>query len=271
MRPSRITIPFAILCACGPAPRPSEDNNGVAPDAPTAPEIDAAVEEVLPDASNSACKQPSSGGQCETLNFSFSTQQACTIGVLPGAQIDGEGFITVDGTDHRVLALNRLGAGHVIGWCDGTTTRELLQHQVLVKYLGQMQAPRVASFGRSVLCQPGANPSSIEPNQATYLGESLPAQYVGDPAKLAQDWDVVVYCGLYEWSTDWSSTLEPYVSCYGKGVLGVMDYRDSAQQASDFDNINVLMAPAGFKFEPTSIDWASGSGQFAECVPDVIL
>ena len=269
MRSSSLSLTLALTYACGPqSQRPDTQPDAAAPhvepDAAAIAPMDAPLGEVT-------CGPATAPATCEKLEFGFSTQQACTIGLLPGQAVDGEGFITVNNTNHRVLTLNRLGWGHVIGWCDATTTRELIGNASLIQYLGQSNAPRVASFGHSVLCEPGANPSSIYASQATYLGTQLPPQYVGNPAVLAQDWDVIIYCGMYEWSTDWSSTLQPYVECLGKGVLAVMDYRQSGANSADFNNINSFVAPAGFAFEPASIDWASGSGAFNQCVPGVFL
>jgi hypothetical protein len=273
LRSSSLSIAVILTAGCGPQARTVETEPDASAPEQQNPEPDAAVAQVFMDAPTGSvtCATPPASGACEKLELNFSTQQACTIGVLPGQAVDGEGFITVNSQNYRVLTLNRYGYGHLIGWCDATTVRDLLGQQAISKYLGQTATPRVASFGPSVLCEPGANPSSLYANQATYLGAQLPAQYVGNPAVLAQDWDVVIFCGMYEWTNDWSSTLQPYVQCMGKGVLAVMDYRQSGANAADFTNINSVVAPAGFAFEPASIDWASGSGGFNQCLPGVIL
>ena len=47
------------------------------------------------------------GCACGKLEFTIDTQQSCAISILPGFSVDGEGFISVGGQNHRVFAMDR--------------------------------------------------------------------------------------------------------------------------------------------------------------------
>jgi len=204
---------------------------------------------------------------CEDIDFTIQTQQACAISILDGFELDGEGFINLGGEDHRVFAMDRWGDGHVIAWCDATTLPELLGAFNATGYLGQEDDPLVASFGDDFLCDPAV--WGLPPG-ITYLGEDLPAYYADDPAGLAADWDAVILCGFrIPWATDWSDEIASFVSDHGKGFLAVMEYESLAFDA-DFDAMNLITDPAGIHFEPLNLDWAPTSTSVVlDCVPDV--
>jgi hypothetical protein len=205
---------------------------------------------------------------CESIEFTIQTMQACAISILDGFEMDGEGFISLGGNDYRVFAMDRWGEGHVVAWCDATTLPELLAAFNVTGYLGQVESPHVASFGDNYLCNPAMYAGL--PADITYLGEDLPAIYQGDAAGLAADWDVIVLCGFrIGWDTDWSEELGSFVADLGKGFLAVMEYESLAFQ-EDFDAMNLITAPAGIAFEPLNLEWAPTSTSVTlECVPDV--
>lgn len=206
---------------------------------------------------------------CPSIQFSIDTKQACAISVLPGFTLDAEAFIQVGGTDHRVLAMDRWGDGHVIAWCDSTTTYALLNAFDALGYLGQTQTPKVASFGDTYLCTPGNGISNL-PASITYLGTDLPASYQGNAAQLAADYDVLLFCGFrIPWSYDWSAEIEAFVTVHGKGFLAAMDYEGVVQQ-TDFQNMTKITDGAGIVFEPLNLPWAPASTNVVlDCVPDV--
>ena len=212
------------------------------------------------------------GGTCDicpSIQFSIETKQACAISVTPGFTLDAEAFINVAGTDHRVLAMDRWGDGHVIAWCDSTTTYELLNAFDALGYLGQTANPSVASFGDTYLCTPGNGISNL-PSSVTYLGTDLPAYYSNNAAQLASDYDVLIFCGFrIPWTNDWSAEIEEFVSVHGKGLLAAMDY-EGVVQASDFQNMTTITDGAGIVFEPLNLPWAPASTNVVlDCVPDV--
>jgi len=210
------------------------------------------------------------GCNCGKLEFSIDTQQSCAMTILPGFDMDGEGFINVGGQDHRVFAMDRWGKGHVIAWCDSTRLPQLLEAFNVAGYLGQSKTPKVMSFGDDYLCKPGGIATNPLQSWVSYQGQDMPTKYKGNAALLAQEWDVVIFCGFrIPWTTEWSAEIAEFVSVYGKGFLASMDYQGTVTQA-DFDNMTKITKPAGIQFEPLSLAWAPSSTSVSiECVPDL--
>jgi len=215
------------------------------------------------------CDDPQSPEcDCEELSFNIDTKQSCSLDLLDGFELDGEGFITLEGMDHRVFALDRWGDGHIVAWCDGTTASDLTTAFEVFAYLGQVDNPKVASYGDTSLCEDGT--INDFPGSVPYLGQDLPAQYVGDAAKLAADYDVIILCGFrIPWTTDWSSVLAQYVGVHGKGLLAVGEYEGVSEQV-DFDELTKITSPSGIVFNPLNLDWAPSATTVAiDCVPDL--
>ncbi|MBW2275851.1 MAG: hypothetical protein JRF63_00075 [Deltaproteobacteria bacterium] len=207
---------------------------------------------------------------CENIEFNIATQQSCAISILDGFEIDGEGFIELYDEEYRVFAMDRWGDdGHIIAWCDSTTINALLEAFNVTGYLGQVEEPVVASFGDYYLC----NPDGLEgymPDYVNYLGEDMPAEYIGHPELMAADFDVLILCGFrIDWLTDWSAEIQSFVTDYGKGFLPAMDYEGTVT-LEDFDKVNEIIAPTGIEFEPLNLAWAPASCSVVlECVPDL--
>jgi hypothetical protein len=210
------------------------------------------------------------GCECGKLEFAIDTQQSCSISVLDGFQLDGEGFINLAGQDHRVFAMDRWGAGHVIAWCDSTTLPQLLAAFNVTGYLGQVDNPKVLSFGDEYLCKPGGIATNPLPSYVQYQGFDLPLQYKNDAAQLAADWDVVIFCGFrIGWNNDWTNEIGQFVAQHGKGFLAVMDYEGVVKQ-EDFTNMSKITSPGGIQFNPLNLAWAPSSTSVSiECVPDL--
>lgn len=234
------------------------------------------IDVFLPDAPNDALTCPDGGVPgdpgcaCGKLEFKIDTQQSCAISVLPGFQLDGEGFINVGGQNHRVFAMDRWGKGHVVAWCDSTRLPQLLAAFDVTGYLGQTKQPKVLAFGDEYLCKPGGIQDNPLPSTLAYQGKDLPLKYQGNAALLAQEWDVVIFCGFrVPWATEWSKELGEFVSVHGKGLLAVMDYQGVVTQ-TDFTNMSKITSPAGIQFDPLSLAWAPSSTSVSiECVPDL--
>jgi hypothetical protein len=210
---------------------------------------------------------------CGRFKFTVETMQACSLSLLPGFEVDAESFITVGGQRHRVFAMSRWGKGHIVAWCDTTTIPQLLAAFKTTDYLGQTTSPRVASFGYENLCRPGALSGINLPTSITYLGNSLPEHYWGDPKALARDWDVIIHCGYgMTRPRDWSPLLVPFVEQEGKGLLAAMDYESSFITKADFDRMNVVTARSGIQFNPLNLPWAPASTEVVlDCVPDTVI
>lgn len=210
------------------------------------------------------------GCDCGKLEFNIDTKQSCSIGLEPGASVDGEGFISLGGQQHRVFAMDRWGNGHIVAWCDSTTLPELLAAFDVAGYLGQVPTPKVASFGDDYLCEPGKLPNQALPASIQYQGKDLPAKYKGNAAALASDFDVVIFCGFRQgWPNPWITELGDFVSVHGKGLLAVMDY-EGVVTTADFANMSAITQPSGIVFNPLNLAWApSATNVSIECVPDL--
>ena len=219
---------------------------------------------------------------CAPLHFSSGLAESCALVRSPCVPLDLAAFAPVTcplaGSDPcietkeaalEVFALNRYGKGHVAASCDSTGLTGLLQELPLVTYLGGSKDARVASVG-SYPCDIGTI--------GTFLGSGLPAKYVGAPAALANDFDVVVLCGSPTSFMDhsehgvvdvaWAPTFVSFVRDFGKGLLVVADYaRNCASPADVFAPLNAITEGAGISFAAVDLGYSSVTID-AECVPD---
>ncbi len=227
------------------------------------------------------------GGACDCSDYSFviDTKQSCAIEVNPASAnpgalpLDAESFITLNGTDYRVFALDRFGEGRVVAWCDGTTLSELSRAMPLFDYLAQTETPKLASVGYEIFCG-GVSPTEdvdgsllwpalgLDERYVEYLGNSLPAEYANDPARLAEDYDGLIVCGwMMDWTEDFSAVVQSFVTEYGKGVALVGEY---ASDAEDIAGLNAYAQGTGIEFQEISVDWApTSSAVDLDCVPEV--
>lgn len=271
-----VAVPVAVVAACGSTP-----TSTFVPDSGTHPDgggVDATVDApvILPgDGGPQTCGdgQALVDGSCETcasIDVKVQTQASCSLSILNGFTMDGEGFITVQNQTHRIFAIDRYGTGHMIAWCDGTTNADLIKAFDVRGYLSQKKTPKLASFGYGVLCQ-----APYVPADFTYLGQDLPVKYQNNAAGLAADWDAIVFCGFgIPWSWDWSQVLSDFASVHGKGILLSMDYfgPPGLATSSDFDKMNLIANKAGVSFDKVKLDWAQASLSISlSCVPDVPL
>jgi hypothetical protein len=205
---------------------------------------------------------------CSGIKVTVQTQASCSMSIKPGFVMDGEGFIKVGTTDHRVFAIDRWGKGHVIAWCDATTNKDLVAAFDARGYLAQKPNPKLAAFGYGILCQPPYLPADF-----TYLGANLPTTYQNDAAKLATDYDAIAFCGIgLTWSWDWTQVLVDYVSVHGKGLFLSMDYfgPPGVATATDFQKMNGIAGAAGIEFDQVKLDWAAATLDFkVDCIPDL--
>jgi hypothetical protein len=221
---------------------------------------------------------PSGAASCGALSIHVQTKASCGLAFSGGAGLDAEGFIHARACTtyqngptcrepvplgcHRILAMTRLGAGHIIGWCDSTTLGELLAQMDAFTYLGATAAPRVASVGRCPPKLPGVP-------GATYLGLSLPDAYASSPEALAADWDALVVCSAPgELGGPWQTSLLRYVRDLGKGAFFQYDYiLPPDASVPDLVAMNAITGEAGFVFEPIDLEWAP-LGVDLPCVAD---
>lgn len=220
-------------------------------------------------------------GRCDCSRYDVfvDTRQSCAIDVNPATADDGalpldaESFIEIDGTPFRVLAIDRWGAGHIVAWCDGTTLDELAKQFPLLEYLGQVPEPRIASIGFELFCGPPrmltTEDYGFATEDVTYLGASLPEEYLDDPALMASEWDGLIVCmdSVAAVSPAFSDTIASFVSEYGGGLALVSDYPYSDEEQA---NLSSWAAGTGIEFVSLSLPWAPAATEVAlECVADV--
>lgn len=260
----------ALLSGCGSrselfAPAPESESEPV-----SEPEPVPGTCEDLPD--------PPREEGCGPLCMGLHTAASCEIALTAMASVDAEGFVSVqecaescgpscEGVpleDHRVFAMGRLGAGHVIGWCDVTNAAIMVDKFDALGYLGRTSSPRVASIG-GYPCSP--NEQSEIPG-AVYLGARLPAE-LEDASALAADWDVLVACGMdADFGPAFTQTVLGFVRDHGRGLLALSDYVcPSESTPSTMVQMNGVVEQAGFTFEPAMLWYGSGRLEQA-CVVD---
>lgn len=219
-------------------------------------------------------------GQCEAcpkIEFSVQTTQSCALQTT--TPVDAEAFITLEGQQHRIMAMNRWGEGHIFAWCDWSSFGQIMSQFDVFAYAGQVANPRVLAFGDPVTCDPASLMSGCYsppdvcvplPANVTYTGIDLPPQYANNPAGLAADWDVAVFCGFnIPWTTDWSDEIHSFVSEHGKGLVAIGEF-DTYVQAVDFPQMTTYTSPSGIVFQQLNLNWApSSSNVVLDCVPDV--
>jgi hypothetical protein len=213
-----------------------------------------------------ACVPP----KCGRLELTIDTYAACAVNITDTTELDGEAFIQAGGMPQRVLAMDRWGQGHIMAWCDASSLGSLITSVNARGYLGRSQTARVASFGDDFMCNPNSPSAYPVPEWITYFGLALPAEYLGDPAKLRADWDAIVYCGFrHEWNDGWTSLLQSYVSEHGGGLLAVLDYAGIDLTHDDFVHMGGITAPSGIGFDEVVLEHATATANVVdECVPD---
>lgn len=226
------------------------------------------------------CEDGTPGCGCEPVSFRVATRASCDMQLVEGAEVDGTAFLH---GSHLVFVMNRWGSGHIIGWCDATTSIELMEAFPGWAYLGQTEEPRIAVMGSHWGCE------QRMPGYPFWANE-MPQAYVDDPAKLAEDYDVIMICGYNMglvpndetvpenpealWPTHLQPVLTSFVKEHGKGLFMVMDYHDAETnrvvKEFEVDNMNAIVRDAGFEFVPSSVDWGDAAANFTlECVADV--
>jgi hypothetical protein len=224
------------------------------------------------------CEKGAPGCECESVIFSVGTRASCDMQLLPDVEVDGTGFLHVSDGDHMIFAMNRWGSGHVIGWCDSDSAVQMINSFPGWDYLAQTESPRIAAMGSHWGCELNVS--------YPFWANQMPEEYVGNPEKLAEDWDVIMLCGFHVgvdpdgvttpvnreegWPDDWKPTLTSFVKDYGKGLFVVMDYFGTVVKDYDLTHVNDIVGDAGFEFLPHELEWGDASASVAlECVPDV--
>lgn len=197
--------------------------------------------------------------ECVDCSLTIASQQS---GVL---QIDGPNvFATAQLQGQIVYALGDHGAGRFIAMADTSLPfNEQTDCPILAWLAGSQQPdPKLFWFGWG---------PSDGPQNWTYPGTSsgihLPPEYVGDPAKLAADFDIVMYLegsGQFDNgdqpSDEEIQTVLDYVFIHGGGLYVSSEFAGYLKPA-DYVSVNRLMTPMGVTALEVNLDWGNVDGQ----------
>ncbi|NVB40244.1 hypothetical protein G6O69_20545 [Pseudenhygromyxa sp. WMMC2535] len=217
------------------------------------------------DSESSSAESTTTGNACVECGVTLDSTQSSSFEALPGT--DFIGYATLEG-DEIIYALDEVGSGRVIYTADTNLLYEEITDCPLWEWLGQSgdQLPKVLSFGR-YLCGGTGNSLASYPD-LTYAGDDLPAQYIGDPAALAADYDAVIYCTLASTTAAEAQTIVDYVNDYAGGLYLASEYWGFINQG-DLDSVNAIANPLGVDFQATNLDWGQANGDIAfDCFPD---
>ncbi|MFV8752189.1 hypothetical protein ACNOYE_16700 [Nannocystaceae bacterium ST9] len=202
------------------------------------------------------------GNECLMCGITLDSTLSSSVKALPGTEFLGQASLA---GNQIIYAFDEVGSGRVIYTGDTNILNGEITDCPLWEWLGQSgeQLPEVLAFGRFGCTVD--NELGDYPN-LTANGNTLPTWYVGDPASLAEDYDVVVYCATKGTSADEAQTLVDFVTEHGGGLYLAAENLGFISQ-DDFDMINTIANPLGAEFEPTELAAGQAAGDF-ECFPD---
>ncbi|MCY1058945.1 hypothetical protein [Nannocystis sp. SCPEA4] len=204
--------------------------------------------------------------ECVDCALTIASQQSGTLAILnqnvfAHATLDGE----------IVYALGNAGAGRFIATADSSLPFNEQTDCPIREWLAGSPDPNPTMFWF------GWGPSD-GPQNWNYPGESsyyhLPAQYVGNAAQLAMDYDIVMYLegsGQYDdgdQPTDVEmQTLYEYVTVHGGGAYISSEFA-GYMKTSDYQSVNRVLMPLGVEALEVNLDWGDVNGQIEfTCFP----
>lgn len=175
-----------------------------------------------------------------------------------------------------VYALGTAGTGRFIATADSSLPFMEVSNCPLVAWLAGTRAPQ------PTMLYFGWTPSD-GPIVWTYPGDAagvhLPAQYIGNPAQLAADYDIVMYLeasGQFDMGdqpTDAEmQTLVDYATVHGGGLYVSSEFADpnggAYLNANDLVSVNRVLEPLGLLALQVSLNWGNVDGNIEfECFP----
>lgn len=204
--------------------------------------------------------------QCIDCSLTIASQQSGTLAVN-GPNV----FATATLQDQVVYALGTKGAGRFIATADTSLPFNEQTDCPILAWLAGVEPPAAKLFWF------GWGPSD-GPQQWTYPGTSagihLPAEYIGNPAKLAADFDIVMYLegsGQFDNGDQPADaemqTLIDYVTIHGGGLYVSSEFAGYLKPA-DYVSVNRVMVPLGVEALEVNLDWGDVNGQINfDCFP----
>ena len=209
--------------------------------------------------------------QCLQCSITIASQQSGVFDVS-GANV----FATAVLMGQDVYALGTYGTGRFIATADSSLPFNEVSDCPLTSWLaGGVEAPAMLYFGWT----PQDGPINFSLPGMVGAGVHLPAQYIGNPALLRADFDIVMYLeasgqfdGGDEPSNQEMQTLLDYVQLHGGGAYVSSEFADPVFNAylnqNDLDSVNRLLVPLGLQSLQVSLDWGDVDGNIDfDCFP----
>jgi hypothetical protein len=203
---------------------------------------------------------------CLQCALTIASMQSGTFDVM-GANI----FATAQLQGQVVYAFGTYGSGRFVAAADSSLPYKENTDCPIIEWLAENggQAPSMLTFGWS----PEDHGVGDWSSGGTIVSYHLPAQYVGNPALLLQDYDIVNYIeGSYQWSQDEPTQQEvqtylDYISMGGGGYV-VSEFLGYINE-TDIAGVNRILQPLGLLTEPVSLNWGNVDGQIDfQCFPE---
>ena len=165
-----------------------------------------------------------------------------------------------------VWAVDEVGSGRVAYSADSQMLGQEAGDCGFWEWLGGRTAPRVLGTGFFHCMEQEWNGlGSLE--NFTYE-VALPAQYVGDPAALRADYDVVLFC-VSNWGNAppvEAQTYVDYVAVHGGGLY-LAAIGQPLEPKDEIDRINEIAAPLGVEFQKDDLQWEGAAVVDFACFP----
>ena len=203
--------------------------------------------------------------ECIDCALTIASMQSGTFAIM-----GDEVFATATLMGEEVYALGESGNGRFIASADSSLPFAEVTDCPLHAWLAGTEGDaNVLWFGWSNSDGPAYFQNSID----VEAGIHMPAQYIGNPAQLAADFDIVMYTessgqfGNDEPTNQEMQTLLDYMQIHGGGLYIVSEFFGYMTQA-DLDSVNRLLNPLGIESEAVSLNWGNVDGNIEfECFP----
>ena len=215
--------------------------------------------------------------ECLQCGLTIASQQSGVFEVT-GANVFATAVLADPmGNPQDVYALGTYGPGRFIATADSSLPFNEVSDCPLTSWLGGGVAgdPALLYFGWT----PQDGPIQCAVPGMVAAGVHLPAQYIGNPALLRADFDIVMYLeasGQFDAGDEPSDqemqTLLDYVQLHGGGAYVSSEFADPTFGAylnqNDLDSVNRLLGPLGLQSLQVSLDWGDVDGNIDfDCFP----
>ncbi len=180
-------------------------------------------------------------------------------------------FATASLSGEVVYAMGDFGNGRFIASGDSSLPFKEVTDCPITDWLGgTTNTPSILIFGWGPSDGPGTWPAGSD-----IQGIHLPAQYIGNPALLKTDFDIIVYLegsgqfGTAEPSDPEMQTVLDFVQNEGGGAYVTSEFLGYLN-TTDITSVNRLMIPMGVEANPINLNWGGVDGEIAfECFPPI--